>query len=476
VTSLITQTVSTLVLALNYAGLSGNFPGNFVTHRFASEPFVDDTKSQVKKQYGRLVLEERHIMSVLVATCKTWVSPAMLPHLLHDAGASVAAFSPWHLKLNPHVCEHITGSRDVAEAAMQLEELLSRRRFDWAIISDDDLLRALVERCDPCSPPSWLPFDPRNADARSLLLSKHAFACRASRFGIPVPDSRFAGTFEEAALHARHFGFPVVVKGVHGSAGDAVYVANDAAALYSVSTKLFLSCAHVLVQRYIKGPLATADVLYDRGEVVGYSARLLECPFPLSISASTVRSRFMHPTVESVVNAIGAATRFHGLVGIDFVQDERTGELYTLEVNPRPTAGFSDGPATRAFFGPLVAGFLAGKAPRGRVYDGPASAQFPAYLLYFLTRADKRSPQSYRRAIDSLAKIRPDNASLAAWQIARFMRDQVRRFIVRMAPIEFSKGVLVSILGPVAWFSCKLLQWVLDQADRCVESVMPRAR
>jgi hypothetical protein len=398
----------------------------------------------------------------------------MLPHLLHEAGATTTAFSPWHLKLNPYVCEHIAGSRDATEAAIGLEELLSRRRFDLVIIADDDLLRALVERCDLAAPPSWLPFDPHNDDARSFLLSKHEFANCASRFGIPVPESHLAGSLEEAALYAERFGFPVVLKGAHGSAGNAVYVASDASALHSGGTKLFAFCNRILVQRYVKGPLAAASVLYDRGEVVGYSSHLLECPFPRSFSASTVRSPFTHPTFEAVVGAVGAATRFHGLVGIDFVQDEKTGELFALEVNPRPTTGFSDSASTRAFFAPLLAGFLKGEAPRGRAYDGPASAQFPAYLFYFLMRADKRSTRSYRRLLDSLAKMRPDNASLAAWEIIRFVRDQAVSFAEHISSVL--KGLVVSILGPVVWLACKALEWTLDYTDRCVESITSRAR
>ncbi|HEX8805455.1 MAG TPA: ATP-grasp domain-containing protein [Candidatus Aquilonibacter sp.] len=400
----------------------------------------------------------------------------MLPHLLHDAGVSTTAFSPWHLKLNPYVSEHIAGSRDVVEAAAQLEQLLALRRFNWVIIADDDLLRALVERSNIAAPPSWLPFDPRNSDARSLLLSKHEFAGCATHFGIPVPESHLAGTVEEAALHAENLGFPVVLKGAYGSAGDAVHVVNDASALHAASAKFFASCRHVLVQRYVKGPVAAAYVLYDRGEVVGASTHLLECPFPNGFSAPTLRLPFVHPTVNAALYAVGAATHFHGLAGIDFVQDEKTGELFALEVNPRPTAGFSDGPATRKFFAPLVAAFLKGQAPRMRVYDGPASAQFPAYLFYFLMRADKRSTQSYRHALDSLAKMRADNARLAAWQVARFMRDQVRSFADRMSPVEFLKGLVVSILGPASWLACKSLEWTLDQTDRCIESVASRAR
>jgi hypothetical protein len=462
-------------LALNCSGLSGNLRGHFVAHEFASNHFVDDTKTKGRNRTD-FVSEERHVMSVLVATCKTWVGTAMLPYLLHDAGASVTAFSPWHLKLNPYVREHFTGSRDYAEAAMQLYDLVSQRRFDWVVIADDYLLQAVIERCDLAAPPPWLPFDPRNGDARGLLLSKHEFAEYAPGFGIPVPESDFAGTVEEVALQAKQFGYPVIVKGVHGSAGDAVHVTTDASSLRSASAKLLLASKRVLVQRFVRGPVAAAYVLYDRGEVVGYSTHLLECPFPLSLSAPTVRSPFMHPTIDVIVRNIGNATRFHGLAGIDFVQDEQTGELYTLEVNPRPTAGFSDGPATRAFFAPLVADFLKGNAPRGRVYDGPMSAQFPAYFFYFLMRADKRSAQSYQRALDSLSKFRPENAGLAVWQIARFAKDHTPEMLGGKALFNFLKGILVSVLGPTAWLACKLLQSILDGADGCIESVTRVAR
>ena len=421
-------------------------------------------------------LEKRYILkTVLVATCKTWGSPAMLPYLLRDARASVSAFSPWHLSLNPYVREHVTASRDAAEAATQLVDLLSYRRFDWVVIADDYLLEAVVERCDLADPPPWLPFDRRNGDALSLLLSKHEFAERAPRFGIPVAESYFASTIEEVTLQANRFGFPIVVKGEHGSAGDAVFIAHDLAALQRESAKLLLASKRVLVQRFVKGPLAAADVLYDRGEVVGYSPHLLDCHFPFAVSASTVRARFVHPALDAIVGAVGAATGFHGLAGINLVQDEKTGELYVLEVNPRPTAGFSDGPASRAFFAPLVAAFLEGKAARARVYDGPTSAQFPAYLLYFLLRSDKRSLQSYRRAFNSLAKFRPDNAGLAAWEIARFVRDQGRRLRPKVF-VDAMKGIFVSVLGPAVWLLCKTLEWVVDQYDRYVESVTRRAR
>ncbi len=440
--------------------------------------------------------------SVLIATCRTWSSSATLPYLLHEAGASVTAFSPWHLALNPYVREHIGAPREAGHAAPKLHDLLSRRRFDWVIIADDELLQSVVEQCDPAAPPAWLPFDPRDSDMRDLLLSKHAFIERAAQVGIPVPDASFAHTVGEAAVAAERFGFPVVVKSEHGSAGDAIYIVRDAPELREVAGGLLLQRRRVLVQRFINGPLAAAYVLYDRGEVAGYSTHLLECHYPQTSSASTVRTPLAHPTFESVVRAVGAATGFHGLAGIDFVQDERTGEFFTLEVNPRPTAGFSDGRSSRAYFAPLIAGFLEGKAARAVPYDGPGSVQFPSYLFHFLMRGDKRSAQSYRRALACIAKLRLDNVALAAWEIARFVKDDVlglkaaktsrlpdrpaeadpscfrtiRRDAQPTGILELLKGIIVSIMGCAAWPACKVLETLLDQSERCVETANTHAR
>jgi len=438
----------------------------------------------------------------------------MLPYLLHDAGATITAFSPWHLALNPYVREHIGAPREADQAAAKLHELLTRRRFDWVIIADDDLLQSVVEHCDPAAPPSWLPFDPLDNDSRDLLLSKHTFVERAARLGIPVPEGRLARTVGEAALHAEPFEFPVVVKSEHGSAGDAIHIVHDAAQLRTAAAALLHDGERVMVQRFISGPLAAAYVLYDRGEVVGYSTHLLECHYPFTSSASTVRTPLADPALESIVRTVGAATRFHGLAGIDFVQDDKTGEYFALEVNPRPTAGFSDGRASRAYFAPLVASFLDGKAVRAQRYDGPASVQFPSYLFHFLMRGDKRNPRSYRRALDCIAKLRPNNAALAAWEISRFIKDDVLGFgsgkpaqltprvrKVRSAvdvnqvaepdlscfrtisrepkpknALEFVKGIVVSVAGCAAWPVCKVLETVLDRADGCAEFVTRHAR
>lgn len=353
----------------------------------------------------------------------------MLPGLLAEAHVLTTAFSPWHLSLSPHVREHIKGHRNARKAAAELRDLLSRRRFDWIVIGDESLLRALIDVDDLAPLASWFPVNPLDGDALGLVLSKYYFAERAPQLGILVPESRFATSVEEALVHATRWSYPVVLKTAHGFAGLDVHIVASEQELAVRTAALLVHHERVLVQRFIEGPQASACVLYDRGHVAGYSSYLAECGYPMRTSPSTVQARFAHPAIEPIIQVIGAATRFHGFVGIDFVLESKTQDLYAMEVNPRPTIGFSGTAETRAFFAPLVFDFVRDRANSMVSFDirRPAEVQFPSHLFYFLTRANKRRLSAYRRIPQCLSEFRCTDAGLAAWQIARFFYDELSK-------------------------------------------------
>src|SRR5271155_1213575 len=165
--------------------------------------------------------------SCLLATCKAWPGTAVLPSLLSGAGASVSVFSPGpYLHLSSHLDERIKGYRDPKRAAAELLKLLEHRHFDWVIVADDDLLRALLETSDRAKLAPWFPFDPFG-DAGRLLTSKFGFAAEAARAGIPAPESTLAESVPIVAAYASVFGYPVVLKGDRGFAGLEVDVVWD---------------------------------------------------------------------------------------------------------------------------------------------------------------------------------------------------------------------------------------------------------
>jgi hypothetical protein len=363
----------------------------------------------------------------LLATCETWVSTTTLPVLFKSAGARITSLSPWPLRLSGHVAEKIRGSRDPLEAAAELRALLSARRFDWVVVADDALLRALVEHGGRAALQGWFPVDPLDDDALALLLSKHAFTERAPALEVPVPEFRFASTPEEALEYARGFGFPVVVKGAHGFAGLEVHVVDGESEARKRSAEVIARYGRALVQQFIDGVQAGACVVYDRGEPLGYEAYLADCCYPTANSASTVHESFRHPSIEPVVRAIGRATRFHGLLGIDFMYESKTDELYAIEVNPRPTLGFAGTAANRAFFTPVLASFLRGERTPTAVCKWRARPQvyFPGHVFHFIERADKRSGRAYRQLLACLGEFRLGTVLLAAWETARYIRDRL---------------------------------------------------
>ncbi len=313
----------------------------------------------------------------LLATCETWVSTTALPPLLRRAGVQVTGLSPWPLRLSGHVRENLAAPRDPAEAAHRVRTVLRERNFDWVIIADDALLRALVEGGDRRDLAGWFPVNPFDEDALAFVLSKHAFTERAPQFGIPVPEFVFATTAHAAAGQAQAIGFPVVVKGPHGFGGLEVHVASNASEVIAASATLIERYGRVVVQRLIGGVNAGACVVYDRGVPLGFKAYVAQCAYPTPNSASTVHELFSHRSIEPIVRAIGAATGFHGMLGVDFMYEAQTDSLWAIEVNPRPTLGFAGAAANVEFFTPVLTRFFNGSGrelPTVR-YDGPARLQ-----------------------------------------------------------------------------------------------------
>ena len=362
----------------------------------------------------------------LIATCESWWSTATLPALLAQHFV-VTGLSPGALSLSRYVARKLSCSRDPQSAALAVRELVANQRFDWIVVADDALFRALVDHGSRAALRGWFPVDPERDDLLALVTSKHVFAQRAPDFGVPVPASRLAATVEGCLEQGAALGYPIVAKGPYGFSGSEVSLAADENALRGACAKLFERHENVLLQRFVDGPSASVAVLYQHGSPLAYKAYFTECPYPNAYSAATVHLALRHPSLEPIVRAVGTATGFHGMAGIDFVVDATSGRLFAIEINPRPISAFSGLRSDRAFFGPALARFLRGEtAPPVRNEPGDAAqAYFPDYGFYFLDRADKRKADSYRRLWSALKEARGAEAAVAGWAIARYAYDRL---------------------------------------------------
>jgi len=390
--------------------------------------------------------------SCLIATSQTWPSTAVLPALLDRCGATVTALSPGPLGLSGYVTERIACSRSPRVAAAQLRGVLAERAFDWVVVADEMLLQALLEDRDFTRPAPWLPVDQSDAEAVRLVLSKHAFVERAPELDIRIPESRLVRTTFEAMLAAERIGYPIVLKGDHGFGGSEVRVCGDVGALVRASQELFAGNSHLAVQQRIDGARISACVLYDRGAVLSCKAYRAECCHPDAHSASTVHEFFEDDAIPAIAAALGKATGFHGMAGIDFISDG-DGTLYALEMNPRPTIGFAGTAANRAFFAPAVRRLLHGDGatiavPAGRSKE--TQSYFPGYLIYFASNRAERDSVAWRRFFASLREARPVDGALAAWELARFMYDEFKRRMPALhASAERARGLQATPLRAV---------------------------
>jgi glutathione synthase/RimK-type ligase-like ATP-grasp enzyme len=368
-----------------------------------------------------------------VATCETWWSTVTLPALLAES-LSVTGLSPGTLSLSRHVTQKLTCSRDARVAALQVRELISRQHFDWIVIADDALFRALLESGERETLRGWFPVDPSREDIVAFVTSKHEFALRAPAFGVPVPESRVSSSADECLERGATIGYPIVVKGPHGFSGSEVRVASNESELRVACEQLLGRHDSVLLQGFVPGRSASAAVLYDHGKAVAYKAYFTECPYPSAHSAATVHRPLRHASVEPIVRAIGDATGFHGMAGIDFVLENETDRLFAIELNPRPTSAFSGLRADRAFFGPAISRFLRGdgeSAERFDIGDAP-QAYFPDYAFYFVDRANKTKTESYRQLRSALGEAPGSEVPIVAWATARYAYDRIGRFAPRL--------------------------------------------
>jgi len=316
----------------------------------------------------------------LIATCHAWESTAFLPSLLAGAGLEVEALSPGLVGLSSFVSRHERCSRRPSEAACQLARLISQRRYDWIIVSDEDLLAAAAEMMDPLECRAWFPADAK----RSAIVSKYSFLEQMSALGVSIPAFRFVRSADEATEWMGELQAPLVIKGDRGFGGREVRLAPDVAHLRSAVAALTPVYGRVLAQRWIRGDDVSASVLYRHGEPIAWQAFRTSCCYPDTYSASTLHESIVHPALEGIIRAVGAATRFHGFAGVDFIVDAASRELFLLELNPRPTLGHAGAALSRRFFEPAVRAFIsdATQAEVHRESGAPARVFFPSYLFY----------------------------------------------------------------------------------------------
>lgn len=264
-----------------------------------------------------------------------------------------------------------------------LRRLCSDGRTRCIFPLSDELIRQCW-RCDAELHP--LIFPQLSEDLLELIGNKALMSRRAKDLGLAIPAFENQPSNEVALDFARQYGYPLVVKGATGVAGETVRIVADNHQLLSALDEL--ADDQPVVQQFIDGPTVLGGGLFCNGQ----SLRLHLCEktqiYPAGTGPSIKVRSLENNQLQQQVETLMSGLKWTGLASIDFIWNGA--KFYFLEVNPRPWGAITAAQSANiALFAPL-ASLLLGVAiePDLAFLANIEVCVFPGYLRYV---ADQRS-------------------------------------------------------------------------------------
>lgn len=173
------------------------------------------------------------------------------------------------------------------------------------------------------------------------LHDKRSLYQLAKRCGVHVPH-----TWSLPRTSPESLPYPVVLKVPQSSSARGVIrVASvkqfPAAVEYLARSHSLMLTAPLLAQRYIAGEQICSFSFAWRGNPKGTVVYRNLCEYPFTGGAGVVRETCREPEVERVSTLILRETKWHGVLGLDFIREEASGNVYLIDANPRFTPGVS---------------------------------------------------------------------------------------------------------------------------------------
>ncbi|MFZ6688300.1 ATP-grasp domain-containing protein [Undibacterium sp. SXout11W] len=271
---------------------------------------------------------------VLIVTYAHWEGLSRLPALLHEAGCEICVLGvPDNFPSYSRFVKRVFISpNDVDAVVADLNVHLQNQanKYDWIIISDDPLLYALEKRRNE----AWVKenFPTIAGDAGiDFITSKSVFIEACRKKNIKVPDFDLCSDLPQLQAAGDRLGYPLVIKQEQGFAGLAVRIVDDAESLSGLPLE-----QHVIAQKFIRGRLASAAAVYKDGKPIAWFSYYRSRTWGDCGPSAAIEAK-VFPELEHMLTQLGQLSGFHGLCGIDFFEQENTGELILLEQNFRPT-------------------------------------------------------------------------------------------------------------------------------------------
>jgi glutathione synthase/RimK-type ligase-like ATP-grasp enzyme len=303
------------------------------------------------------------ISALLVASTANWIGPARMPKSLSDAGFDVHLLAPpdsliakSRFLTTRHALPAEAKVLEWVDALAKAVEATSPR----ILFPCDDLSFRLLRLLAIFPPPGVQASvhlrlsalirsslgDPRHYQTS---VDKTLLPAAALALGVRVPPSEVCTEPPAAEAFALAHGFPVVLKRRYSSFGDGVAICASYSELAAAFAMLIAADraddfgneerGRVLVQNYIAGSIEYYAIAAWQGNLlVGYgAARVVGNPEPKG--PATVTRYHRAPAMREFAQRLIEGFGMSGLLGLECVLAEGSGEPYLIEINRRIVPG-----------------------------------------------------------------------------------------------------------------------------------------
>mgnify|MGYP001820991966 CR=1 FL=1 len=266
----------------------------------------------------------------------------------HGIPIIAIASDPRHYACSTNVCDQIIIADTKSEAVVEvLEAEADRFQVKPVIVPCDDAQVAVISRFRSRLADAYhVPLPP--PDVIELMLDKLQFYQYAADTGLPIPQTSFVRSRQDAEDVAAHMAFPAVVKPPTKSGTWAKHTSMKAFKVQSAAELLAFFDEHeswsdvFIVQEWVEGPdseLYSCNCYFDASStpLVTFVAKKLR-QWPPRVGDSSLGVECREPRVEEVAVELFGGVGYWGLAYLEMKRDTRTGELVIMEPNVgRPT-------------------------------------------------------------------------------------------------------------------------------------------
>lgn len=335
--------------------------------------------------------EKRQLRALILLFSPSWVGPARLPEVLHEAGFQIGAFCHGDSFLaQSGFNSYLVSMPEEGSAWPNLVAAVRSERPDILIPACDLAIRFLHNIVDAEAAGRLAP---DSADVTGLVrrslgnpqghrraANKIELHAVAKTLGLAVPAQITAADLDQARAFADTIGYPVVLKGEFGAGGHAVRVCASTGELDDGWRALREQDAglRLLVSEYVRGTIAAQASVAWGGVVLETLTLVKVQTHPGPTGPSSVLKAVENPAAEQTARILIEHLGISGFSSVDLILDEERDRAVVLEVNLRPTPGCMIGGLWGRDHGRALASRLSG-VPYSRV----SIAEVPEWVALF---------------------------------------------------------------------------------------------